>query len=45
DVYKRQAKYDKPFTTDRNNYFLLYDTFTYSSSKEALAKFIREYKD
>ena len=39
------AKYAYPFTTDRNNYFLLYDTFTYSSSKEALAKFIREYKD
>lgn len=39
------AKYAYPFTTDRNNYFLLYDTFSYSSSKEALAKFIREYKD
>ena len=39
------AKYAYPYTTDRNNYFLLYDGFTYSSSKEELAKFIRDYKD
>jgi hypothetical protein len=38
------AKYVYGNTTDRENYFLLYDSFTYSRSKEELAAYCRNYK-
>lgn len=39
------AKYAYRYTVDRNNYFTLYDAFSFSTSKEELAKYIREYRD
>jgi hypothetical protein len=35
------AKYSYKYTTDKNNYFILNDAFTFSSSKEELARFIQ----
>ena len=34
------AKYAYPYCSDKNNYYLINDVFTYSSSKEELNKFI-----
>jgi len=34
------AKYAYPYCSDKNNYFLINDVFTFSSSKEELNKFI-----
>ncbi|MFZ1529318.1 MAG: DUF4476 domain-containing protein [Ferruginibacter sp.] len=39
------AKYAYRYTVDRNNYFTLYDAFSFSSSKEELARYTREYRD
>ncbi len=39
------AKFAYRYTADRNNYFTLYDAFSFSSSKEELAKYIRQYRD
>jgi len=36
------AKYGYNYTTDKQNYFILNDVFTYSASKEELARFIRQ---
>ncbi|CAN5817784.1 hypothetical protein BH11BAC4_BH11BAC4_13730 [soil metagenome] len=38
------AKYSYKYTIDKNNYFLLNDAFSYSSSKEELAKYIESYR-
>lgn len=38
------AKYSYKYTLDKNNYFLLNDAFSYSSSKEELARYIQGYR-
>jgi hypothetical protein len=38
------AKYMYGKTTDRKNYFIVYNAFTFSKSKEELADYIRNYK-
>ncbi|HEY8893719.1 MAG TPA: DUF4476 domain-containing protein [Niastella sp.] len=38
------AKYMYGKTTDRKNYFVVYNVFTFSKSKEELAEYIRNYK-
>ena len=38
------AKYAYRNTVDRNNYFQLYDVFSFSSSKEELAEYIRRFR-
>lgn len=38
------AKYLYPKTVDSENYFLVYDVFTFGSTKENLADFIKNYK-
>jgi Domain of unknown function (DUF4476) len=38
------AKYAYTYTTDRNNYYLIYDAFSFSDSKEKLARYIREFR-
>lgn len=38
------AKYSYKYTVDKNNYFTINDAFSYSSSKEELARFIQAYK-
>jgi hypothetical protein len=38
------AKYAYKKTTDKNNYYLINDVFTYSNSKDELARFIRDYR-
>jgi len=38
------AKYAYRNTTDQRNYFVVYDSFAYSSSKEQLAEYIRRYR-
>ncbi len=38
------AKYAYKKTTDKNNYYLVNDVFTYSNSKDELARFIRDYR-
>ncbi len=37
------AKYGYDRTTDKNNYFIINDVFSYSSSKDELARFIRSH--
>jgi hypothetical protein len=39
------AKYAYRYTIDKNNYYLVNDTFTFSSSKEELARYIRTYRE
>lgn len=39
------AKFAYKYTVDRNNYFSIYDSFSFSSSKEELARYIRDYRD
>jgi len=38
------VKYAFRNTTDRNNYFMMYDIFSFSSSKEELAQYIRSFR-
>jgi Domain of unknown function (DUF4476) len=38
------SKYAYTYTTDRNNYYLIYDAFSFSDSKEKLARYIREFR-
>ncbi len=38
------AEYAYKYTTDKNNYFILNDAFSYSGSKEELARYIKAYK-
>jgi len=38
------AKYSYKYTLDKNNYFVLNDAFSYSSSKEELARYIQGYR-
>ena len=38
------AKYMYGKTLDRKNYFVIYNVFTFSRSKEELAEYIRNYK-
>jgi hypothetical protein len=38
------AKYAYRNTTDQENYFSIYEVFTYSNSKEQLADYIRRYR-
>ena len=38
------AKYSYKYTVDRNNYFMLNDTFSFSGSKEELARYIQAYR-
>ena len=38
------AKYAYRNTTDKNNYYLVNDVFSYSSSKQELARFISRYR-
>ena len=38
------AKYCYKYTVDKNNYFILNDVFSYSSSKEKLARYIQAYR-
>lgn len=45
DSYKLDlAKYAYKNTINRSDYFMLYEVFTFSSSKEDLANYIRQYK-
>lgn len=45
DSYKLDlAKHIYKNTTDKGNFFILYDVFSFSSYKEDLAKYIREYR-
>ena len=45
DSYKLDlAKYAYKNTVNRQDYFMLYEAFTFSSSKEDLANYIRQYK-
>ncbi len=38
------AKYAYRYTTDRGSYYLIYDAFSFSKSKEELARYIREFR-
>lgn len=38
------AKYAYTYTTDRNNYYLTYEAFSFSKTKESLARYIREFR-
>lgn len=38
------AKYLYKYTLDKNNYITVYDAFTYSSSKDELSLYIRQYR-
>ncbi|MDX1936480.1 MAG: DUF4476 domain-containing protein [Flavihumibacter sp.] len=38
------AKYAYRRTTDRNNYFIVYDAFAFASNKEELANYIRNFR-
>lgn len=38
------AKYAYNKTTDRNNYYVVSDVFTYNNSKDELARYIRDYR-
>lgn len=45
DSYKLEvAKYAYKNTLNKQDYFILYDVFTFGSSKEDLANYIRQYK-
>jgi Domain of unknown function (DUF4476) len=39
------AKYAYRYTLDKNNYYLINDVFTFSNSRDQLARFIREYRE
>ena len=38
------AKYSYKYTVDKNNYFMLNDAFSFSSSKEELVRYIQSYR-
>ena len=38
------AKYSYKYTVDKNNYFMLNDAFSFSGSKEELARYIQSYR-
>lgn len=39
------AKYAYRYTLDKNNYYIVNDAFTFSTSREELARFIRDYRE
>jgi Domain of unknown function (DUF4476) len=39
------AKYAYRYTLDKNNYYVINDAFTFSNSREELARFIRDYRE
>jgi len=38
------AKYSYGKTVDKGNYFIINDAFTFNNNKDALSKYIREYR-